>query len=123
MMGNTNTSTLSNLIRLSDIKIKLGYNTYRSVKKWCKKNGVTILGEGSQKWVNALQFNIAFYKRFIQELKVKYPLRWGDVFSAFIENDTKRLLELTDQKAELKSTHYSPKSKAEEDFLNQMNDL
>lgn len=123
MIKNADVNTLSNLTGLSEIKIKLGYNTFRSVKSWCKNNGVTILGEGSKKWVNTLQFNIAFYKQFIQELKENYPIGWADIFKAFMENDAKKLLELTEKKTELKPTRYTPKSRAEEDFLNQMDDI
>jgi len=41
---------MENLIELEDFKKKLGYKDSRSILKWCKKNGITIIKLGKKKY-------------------------------------------------------------------------
>ncbi len=43
---------MENLIELEDLKKKLGYKDNRSLLKWCRRSGITIIQLGKKKYCN-----------------------------------------------------------------------
>lgn len=109
---------------LSKIKIMLKYKDIRSVIGWCRKNGVFVIQQGNAHFVNRTQFELAFFKPFIDYLKQNFE-NWSEQFLNYLGANYSNLI--TDSKRfpkrNVKQKKYSPKSNIEQSFLKKIKEL
>lgn len=86
----------------------------RSVIAWCKKNRVEIYKDGSEKFVNEAEFNLAYNQPIKNRYKEKYRENWQQMFELTLEN--KLHLSDSDNERGSVSKRYIPKTKASINF-------
>lgn len=107
------------ILGISEVMQMLNYKDLRSVLNWCAANEVMVISQGNIRVVNRTQFILAFYKPLIEHLKCKHS-DWQNKFSAILDGS---FSDLIDRSKTQKANCYSPKSKAEKDFLSKMKGL
>ncbi len=65
----------------------LGYTDLRSIRKWCKKNGVLIVHQGKMEFVFEPNFREAIERPFINDLKAKYGEGWEEMYHLYAEGN------------------------------------
>lgn len=109
-----------NHILLSGLKHILGYKDMRSVLTWCDQNGVCIIHQGNQKWVNKYEFLLSFYKPFIGHLRARHT-NWKTIAVHFMEGNLEALL--TSVFGEPVTPHAKKQRKVQTDFLTSLKNL
>jgi len=59
----------------------------RSIKNWCKKNGVDVFHDSKGFFVNELDFEWAYNLPFTIELQKKHPMEWHELYEHYNNND------------------------------------
>lgn len=67
-------------VKLSDIVKALNVKTVKTAKSWCKRKGLVIIKFGREQYVNLLDFQLQLDKPFLDELRVKHPNNWAEVY-------------------------------------------
>jgi hypothetical protein len=112
---------------ITDLKIMLSYSDTRSVLDYCHRNKISILGHGKRRYVLTQSFKRAQLSERITHLKESLGAGWinslqseislcSKLQSALDEIDKDKAKHLVKQKA-------IPKSKAEQNFLNEINNI
>jgi hypothetical protein len=87
----------------------------RSVIAWCRKNRVDIYSDGSKKFVNEAEFNLAYNQPIIKRYKTKYGENWQQMYELTLEG--KLHLSDSDNERVSVSKRYVPKSNESKKFL------
>jgi len=76
-------------ITIPEAAALLNFKDARSVKKFCKTNGIPIFSEdkSNRKYLIRSHFEYGSLKKFIQYLKIKYGGTWFDAFKAYMNMD------------------------------------
>ncbi len=112
-----------NLLNLDELKKNLGYKDVRSLLNWCEKNSVFVLTHGKTKWVNKVEFLIAFFKPWILELKRRFPEKWSEVFTAHYQGNIESSFNLVNKDKILAHSKYQASSDFEREFLTKVQNL
>jgi translation elongation factor EF-Ts len=62
----------------------LNYKDFRSVVRWCKKNGVFIFEQGKRHLISKAEFLASFHKPFMEHLRSTHK-NWKEIFEGFIK--------------------------------------
>lgn len=99
----------------------LNYRDFRSVARWCKKNGVFIIEQGKRHLISKAEFLSSFHKPFMEHLRRTHK-NWKEIFDGFIRGQISHLLsEIPDSKTMTRS--YKPTSAEEKSFLSNLKNL
>jgi hypothetical protein len=80
--------------RLEDIIFLFPFRKITTLKKWCERNGVEIMDQDKIPYVYSYEFNLAFHRKYIERIKLKYPNNWSSFFSCIQEDDFSGFLKL-----------------------------
>lgn len=112
---------LNNNVSIKDLMFILRIEDTRTAIKWCKRNGILIFKFGKEKYVNKIDFELAFDQAFIESLKTKYPESWKEVYVAYKDKDYLSIIEQK-QKIEIGvKTKFSAPGISGEVFLKKVN--
>jgi hypothetical protein len=67
-------------VKLTDIVKALNVKTLKSAKSWCKRKGLVIIKFGRDQYVNLIDFQLQLDKPFLDDLRVKYPKNWAEMY-------------------------------------------
>ncbi|MGV6860994.1 MAG: hypothetical protein ACWA41_04435 [Putridiphycobacter sp.] len=111
------------LMEIIKLKYFLNYKDLRSVLNWCRKNEVFIIQQGNKQFVNQWEFILSFYKPFIEHLKRKHK-NWKEMFLNYLNGQLPNLLTKPNEvNFDNDSTAYSPQTKVETSFLDNIKKL
>ncbi len=111
------------LMEVIKLKYFLNYKDLRSVLNWCRKNEVFIIQQGNKQFVNQWEFILSFYKPFIEHLKRKHK-NWKEMFLNYLNGQLPNLLTKPNEvNFDNDSTAYSPQTKVETSFLDNIKKL
>ncbi|HEU4718201.1 MAG TPA: hypothetical protein VFU15_10220 [Bacteroidia bacterium] len=80
-------------ITLWEIARILGYKSLRSVRRWCKTNGVQILTLGGrEKFVLLTEFRMKYLGTTITYLRSQYGEKWREALEAHLKDDVVGLM-------------------------------
>jgi hypothetical protein len=67
-------------IKLTDIVKALNVKTLKTAKSWCKRKGLVMIKFGKDQYVNLIDFQLQLDKPFLDDLRVKYPTNWAEMY-------------------------------------------
>ena len=70
-------------VKLSDIAKALNVKTLKTATRWCKRKGLVIIKFGREQYVNLMDFQLQLDKPFLDDLTVKYPNDWAEMYHAY----------------------------------------
>ena len=79
----TDKHLLFDKIKLTDIAKTLNVKALKTVKSWCKRKGLVIIKFGRYQYVNLIDFELLLDKPFLDDLRVKYPKNWAEMYHAY----------------------------------------
>lgn len=70
-------------VKLSDIVKALNVKTLKTAKSWCKRKGLVIIKFGREQYVNLIDFQLQLDKPYLDDLRVKHPNDWAEMYHAY----------------------------------------
>lgn len=83
-------------LTLFEIARKLGYKDLRTVKRWCKNNGVMVLSDiGTKgKYVILKEFEVAWLRSCANYLRLRHGEKnWLGVFASYTQSDISKVIQ------------------------------
>ena len=83
-----NQDKLANLsmLTISEVAVKLKLSNSESVKKWLEKRGIQIHKFSKQNLVYEIEVICEIDKPFVKGLKLKYPLKWKNIYRRIVKD-------------------------------------
>jgi len=72
----------------------LGRKDPRSIRKWCDRNNVLIVDDGTNSFVNQADFEIAYNKPITEILKKQHPDDWEQHYRYYNEGNINGLIRM-----------------------------
>lgn len=112
-------------ISLEELQTKLNLRDRRSVRRWCEERAIPLIRMGKRAVAPRIHVDIELMKPLVISLRNSYGEQWKEYFLMYLKND---LVEFADMAfpENIKppsTTKYLPKSKVEQDFLNEILNL
>lgn len=95
---------------LKEIPKLINRKDIRTARKWCKKNHLKIHKDSSGEFAFLNDFDLAFDKLLIDDLKFKYGDNWKDYYRAYSKDELYKILD-SPQSKKVEKTSYVPKGK------------
>jgi hypothetical protein len=109
---------LCDKIKLTDIAKALNVKALKTVKSWCKRKGLAITKFGRNQYVNLIDFHFELDQPFLDELRVKFPNNWAEMYHAYKTFDR---LKIAEQILRPRMKHkFTPQGQAANDFFTKM---
>ncbi len=70
-------------IKLTDIAKALNAKALKTAKSWCKRKGLVMMKFGTDYYVNLIDFELQLDKPFLDDLRVRYPKNWAEMYHAY----------------------------------------
>lgn len=83
-----NHDKLTNLsmLTISEVAVKLKLTNSEAVKKWLEKRGILIHKFSKQNLVYEIEVICEIDKPFVKGLKLKYPLKWKNIYRRMVKD-------------------------------------
>lgn len=83
-----NQDELTNLsmLTISEVAVKLKLSNSEAVKKWLEKKGIQIYKFSKQNLVYEIEVICEIDKPFVKALKLKYPLKWKNIYRRLVKD-------------------------------------
>lgn len=95
---------------LKSLGEKINRKDLRSIERWCVLNHLQIYEDSSGKFVNSLDFDLAYDKPLIMNLQKKFGNAWYDYYQAYNKDELLKMLDFGTEAKNVKSS-YVPKGK------------
>lgn len=83
-----NQDKLTNLsiLTIPEVATKLKLINNEAAKKWLEKSNIRIHKFSKQNWVYEIEVICEIDKPFVKALKLKYPLKWKNIYRRLVKN-------------------------------------
>jgi len=88
----------------------------RTVRKWCKKNGVLILRQAGCEFVIESEFREVYERPFVEKLKRKFGAEWEIIYKLHVDGNISALHTLH-QIPEVSKKAFEPNNKKVNEYL------
>ena len=114
----TSKNLLFDKIKLTDIVKALNVKTLKTAKSWCKRKGLVIIKFGIDQYVSLIDFQLQLDKPFLDDLRVKYPSNWAEIYHSYKTFDWAKIAGQILNANE--KTKFTVQGNAANDFMNKM---
>jgi hypothetical protein len=109
---------LSDKVKLTDVVQALNVKTLKTAKSWCKRKGLVIMKFGREQYVNLIDFQLQLDKPFLDDLRVKYPNDWPEMYHSYKTFDWAKIAgQILNPSVK---TKFTVQGHAANDFMNKM---
>ena len=105
-------------VKLSDIVKALNVKTLKTAKSWCKRKGLVIIKFGREQYVNLIDFQLQLDKPYLDDLRVKHPNDWAEMYHAYKTFNWAKIAEQILNPSV--KTKFTVQGYAANDFMNKM---
>lgn len=99
-------------IYIKELKFELDYSTNSSIKSWCKRHKITLLGDGQKKFIYRYDLNRVNISFQMRDMKQRYGEKWEYAFELAQSNELYKLEELAEPQSVHNIQRYKPQSSA-----------
>jgi hypothetical protein len=105
-------------VKLTDIVKALNVKTLKTATRWCKRKGLVIIKFGRDQYVNLIDFQLQLDKPFLDDLRVKYPSNWAEMYHSYKTFDWAKIAgQISNPSVKAK---FTVQGHAANDFMNKM---
>lgn len=105
-------------VKLTDIVKALNVKTLKTAKIWCKRKGLVMIKFGKDNYVNLIDFQLQLDKPFLDDLRVKYPNNWAELYHSYKTLDWAKIAgQILNPSVK---TKFTVQGNAANDFMNKM---
>ena len=87
----------------------LNRKDFRSIRNWCKKNGVSIYKDSCGEFVFKSEFEVVYNFPLIQKLMNQYGNDWETYYSYHLNNEVHKIIQQNKASEATKTNRYIPK--------------
>ncbi|MNE51334.1 hypothetical protein D3C80_1459580 [compost metagenome] len=74
------------ILTIPEVATKLKLINNEAAKKWLEKSNIRIHKFSKQNWVYEIEVICEIDKPFVKALKLKYPLKWKNIYRRLVKN-------------------------------------